>query len=467
MDLYSQTRKKPMTPQEISLLAAQQEPEMQLPETDVRPEDADVILRQLDPENFQRAGEKLFERNLAGKRAEAEAAARAQAIPVPHATATAASVGTPPKGTIPTAENKANEKLGVARTETTPVMVSDGQQADALEGIGRAYGNVDAREIESFQRQMQGLNRLEAEKGLMNNIPVQLDVSPIAQLLDQMNGTHLAKGYKAPADANELATAQAKMEDMIQKDRSGLSKNDLAYFKSLFPSAFNQLKTTQESGAAAATGFKPPPGNGSGKPDHFYERQLNDLAGKLSPMSENQAIFMKLDALVGGIDNWKGGDIAGAGATGKLPAFLLSAKGKEIKQTRDELKNQILKMRSGGTVTINEAGRLENALGSGVWNDDKQMIDGLKNFRSEFNSIAKTRMNGVDPNVKRQFLARMGITTGDDWIPGKSTATPNEFSVPRGGKHAAPAFVPKDTSKMSLDEKKAYLEELKTHNGAQ
>ncbi len=132
---------------------------------------------------------------------------------------------------------------------------------------------------------------------------------------------------------------------------------------------------------------------------------------------ESLNTLKRLDKLIiGGLDDPKG-DIAGRGKTGNFPDFFLSPRGKELRQVTAELRNSILKMRSGGAVTPSEAARLLEELGlSGGFiptlKTDKQFITGLKRVRDKIRDKLATIEAGFDPETNKTFQDRFNLRTG-------------------------------------------------------
>ena len=95
------------------------------------------------------------------------------------------------------------------------------------------------------------------------------------------------------------------------------------------------------------------------------EKQVSDLAKQVekSGLPELGTTLKTLDEVLGGIDDVKG-DIPGVGPLdANKPDAALPPKGKQIRQLSAQLRNSILKARSGGAVTPQEATRLLQELG--------------------------------------------------------------------------------------------------------
>jgi len=139
----------------------------------------------------------------------------------------------------------------------------------------------------------------------------------------------------------------------------------------------------------------------------------------------------KIDELVGGLDVAELKDLPGFGETGNFPEFLISPAGKELRAVSGELRNSILKMRSGGAVTPEEANRLLEELGmsQGIlpqFKSDKQFVNGIKRVRDKVRDKLATREAGFNKSVNTEFQTRFEERTGntlssqDPFLRGKS-----------------------------------------------
>lgn len=112
-------------------------------------------------------------------------------------------------------------------------------------------------------------------------------------------------------------------------------------------------------------------------------------------------------------------DLPGFGAGYSLPDLLVGEGGRDLRQTVSTIRNNILKARSGGAVTPQEAERFLQELGEGYTKNDKQLLTGVANLeqavREKLNNIA----SGYDPRSIEIYKKRGGKVTpnrlnGDD-----------------------------------------------------
>jgi hypothetical protein len=135
-------------------------------------------------------------------------------------------------------------------------------------------------------------------------------------------------------------------------------------------------------------------------------------------------------------------DIPGAGMTGFLPDFLVSQEGKDVRQSVGALRNIILKARSGGAVTPQEAARFEEELGIGAKRTDAQLRTGLKSVLGQLNAKKKGLLAGFDDSTRNEFSNRGGDTglldlssaPAKDPLEGRTaTGSGGEKIIRRGG----------------------------------
>jgi hypothetical protein len=142
-----------------------------------------------------------------------------------------------------------------------------------------------------------------------------------------------------------------------------------------------------------------------------------------SGMSESVTALKKIDSMIGGIDG--DDDIPGVGGVanmanvplvGGAAEALLSDEGKEVRQAVGGLRNIILKMRSGGAVTPQEADRLLEEIGQGVFRTDAQLRKGLANVRDTIAAKLGIIEASADPEALAEFADRPNSLTSADPI---------------------------------------------------
>lgn len=148
--------------------------------------------------------------------------------------------------------------------------------------------------------------------------------------------------------------------------------------------------------------------------------------------------FKEVDALIpGGIDGYKPGTpIPGvSGADSNVPMNWNSPSGIKMKQAAEGVKNQILKLRSGGAVSDGEATRLLTELGmksaigeGGGWTaifkgtpSANTFANGMKSAREKIKAVEENFARGYSPEV---YKAVAGNDTLLDQTPGAPSPTP-------------------------------------------
>ena len=127
----------------------------------------------------------------------------------------------------------------------------------------------------------------------------------------------------------------------------------------------------------------------------------------------------------------KTGNIPGFGTGAFLPDILVGSTGREVRQLVQTLTNITLKDRSGAAVTTPEFERLKKELGTALGKTDQDLINGLINFRKQFNSVVGIALAGTD----EQDLNRYFQTGGADIKPRTS---PLEKYLPGAAKQPQP-----------------------------
>lgn len=183
------------------------------------------------------------------------------------------------------------------------------------------------------------------------------------------------------------------------------------------------------------------------KDEKTRDKAIKESARKLGEniskkgLAEPIATLNQIDKAIGGIDGTEdipgvGGvsNLAGAPLLGQAAETFLSDEGKRVRQLVGGLRNQILKARSGGAVTPQEAERMLEELGLGVLRSDEQLRAGLKNVRESLRAALSTIEATADPEVLAEFRSRKGALSTDDPIfqpggiiqapPGEAVAEP-------------------------------------------
>ena len=158
--------------------------------------------------------------------------------------------------------------------------------------------------------------------------------------------------------------------------------------------------------------------------DQFKQNQKTKLADKINQLGIPglKAAFTELDsALPGGLDSWKPGQkIPGvSGGEGALPINRLSGDSNKVRGAAQSLVNQLLKLRSGGAVSSDEATRIMGELGmvpvigeGGSWigtafkgiTSEASFVNGMKRARSLIQSTEQVYKNAYGNDVYAEVM---------------------------------------------------------------
>jgi len=250
--------------------------------------------------------------------------------------------------------------------------------------------------------------------------PHALDLSPFYKLIDWRSGSNLSRGYRPPVSNTQkkLATLKEMIEarggvaklqqDLLTIGKGGSDvKELLRRVENFVQNSEGAVKTDTQSGQStnsnkSTTGR---PGVSSAQ-FNALSKQLGD---KMAPFIGLVTQFNKLDKELGGIDNWKGKDIPGSGATGWAPLFALSSKGSVNKELITGIQNELLYLKSGAQINEQEYKRLTQAIGGGLMSSDRDRINGLKTFRDVLQNIFQSRQASFPKEVVDAYVSRGGL----------------------------------------------------------
>lgn len=147
----------------------------------------------------------------------------------------------------------------------------------------------------------------------------------------------------------------------------------------------------------------------------------------------------------GALGRYKPGTVPGIGPIkNAMPAFAMSAEGKDVRQALAQVRNIVLSARSGAAVTDQELRRLVEEIGTGVGMSEDDIRKGLTKIRARIDAIKTNAAAGVNDEVLKTYQDRGGI------------------SIKRGGASPAPPGAP-----VKLDAANADSEYEKLPSGAE
>jgi hypothetical protein len=289
--------------------------------------------------------------------------------------------------------------------------------------------------LPAFQQQQEGLEKERDLLGIASKAPSDVFSGPISGLLEtefgRKTGTLAANAGPSPMQQRKtLLDMTGKYQDdqrdlsknifdAIGKQRSGSTVQSLADTVALS----NLLRDMNKDSAVDPRKFE----KGGGK-GYDPTKDVKELGKSLAPMAPTLNTLNKLDQLIGGIDNWKGQNIPGAGFMGRMaPSFMLSDKASQVQQTYRELQEELLKLYNGARITPPEYQRLSQALGANATGGDREFVNGLKRFRDEFKDVMAQKeapFRGTHPEVI-QLYKKGGGNTSDTVFANSPKAPPS------------------------------------------
>jgi hypothetical protein len=288
--------------------------------------------------------------------------------------------------------------------------------------------------VEQQQRQLANLSRLAAA-----SVPSpQVDLSALGAYVETITGRNPLRGYRPPPTPEEIAARGLQAAVTVQ-DQSAKLLDQV--------SGLARLTSTSKSGDV--------------RQRLADERALFNLSNKLTPFAGLIQNFKDLDETIGGFENWTQEDIPGVGLTGKFPLFALSDKGSEISELVTGLRNQLLYLRSGAQINEQEFQRLSRSLGAVTFASDRDLIQGLKNFKSEMKGVFLARSAGFKPEIVDLYRSQGGPSV--DLIDTIGKSPPTETSVIKpsaaGAAQVGQVKIPSEAELrgMSTEELKAFM----------
>lgn len=297
-----------------------------------------------------------------------------------------------------------------------------GQQGAQLQGMAmQAESRADAAE-----RGPNPLSMLRAMGQKALKPPLSSDPNSPASKAAQARVKAIIPGI---ADA-DLATVTAASEPDFLKYRSmterrGQSDEQFAKTLGFKWADLNQderlavmrVKDAQEARAASAAARK----------EENIERQTLKLSERLENMPSMANDLATLSEFA------QKPDVPGVGATGLVPAPLLTKEGAKARQAVRGVVGTLLKEQSGATATEQEVDRKMEELGMGPKASDREFRLGLKRLLENTESVMGAKEAGVSPEAVQRFRQRGGTTARDLPKPkSEPTRVPATQAMPPG-----------------------------------
>lgn len=165
---------------------------------------------------------------------------------------------------------------------------------------------------------------------------------------------------------------------------------------SYFPERFNQNQSVEETTT---------PTLGS---QEIQKQALDKKVLDLSETMQSQNYTETL-AVLNEVKQLTQDGIAGFGATGSLPDFMLTPAGKSTRSAFARLFNTTLKDRSGVAVTLPELERLKQEFNTGTFKTDKDLKNALNRFERILSIQIQSTLAGYPAEVIEQYKANGGL----------------------------------------------------------
>jgi hypothetical protein len=321
----------------------------------------------------------------------------------------------PPISAVARGSGLSSESTSKAEQESEQKAIE--KRATILEGAQWDELTGRVRAMPEFQDRAQGVRNLEALQDQYAAMPMQLDLSPLMALADTWTGSKLADSYRKPQSEQERLGALLGFERAAQEGRESASD---FLIKSLEPQMTGEtlaqqiLSATQgiQQGAAAedprkferSTGLKP----------YDVDKAVERHEKNVRPIQDTYA---RLEYALEAVKPYLGKkDIPGIGAwDSRKPDFMASPDEVKIRQSRQDVLNELNRLTSGATVTPQESQRLKAAMGNTFTGGEREYVEGMARIGRVLREIMAGReaaFKGRRPEVIDAF-GRGGGTTSD------------------------------------------------------
>lgn len=100
-----------------------------------------------------------------------------------------------------------------------------------LNSITQLEDLIKKRSLDSLDQQKSGISDTQSQLEAYKGMPSQLDISPLAALVDQWTGSNLSQAYNRPVSNEERLKTISGLQNAVQKARGGLSESELELLK--------------------------------------------------------------------------------------------------------------------------------------------------------------------------------------------------------------------------------------------
>jgi hypothetical protein len=136
--------------------------------------------------------------------------------------------------------------------------------------------------------------------------------------------------------------------------------------------------------------------------------RLKSLSDKLLPLSEMDLMVKNLEAQLPNLEKIGLKDKAASLIPGEIGSYAMSDKALALDTTVRELKELILRARSGGVITNNEAATYSRIVGSGIVSDPRVLQNTVTRLKAQIEAKRNTIRKGSTERVKSVFDSAEG-----------------------------------------------------------
>ena len=270
--------------------------------------------------------------------------------------------------------------------------------------------------------QDRAMKDLEETIGRLSQAPLrETDLRPLAAGLDNLFGFNFSKTAQAPYRQEdrdrELAAAQADLAKLYNeqaKTQVGTLNAQILDSPGFIETTGGGIRSTTDTqgtqSTQTATAATPAPRRGSGAGKELDTRPFADRLQK-DGIIEMKGILGRINSHIpGGINKWNGSDLPGfgrvTGTLNRLSGGVFAGDNGALIQEVQAFNNAVMKARSGGTITDNEAQRLSLELGTGLLKDSKALVQALRGSALTLDEMIANRARGEKPGVLEAYLQR-------------------------------------------------------------
>jgi hypothetical protein len=270
---------------------------------------------------------------------------------------------------------------------TTTQKTKDSAPA-APSAMSTLQGQLDARDLESLNRQRSGIDTLRQRLSGIDKTALPVNLTGLAALTDAWTGSHFTDSYRPQETKSSRTAERQRLEDAIAKAENNYSENDITALRTKLNNQFqlDNLSATErqrkeqnaiEWGKINALSDKPGKNKGLETVDSKVGDDYNDFIIKGGYANATKSLG-QISSAVSALGNEK--DLTGTSLMKLTPAEQISkvnARSGELQsQVRDSVQDAI-KQIYGASVSKTEGDRILNQ----AWNKDLPQEANMRNLQ--------------------------------------------------------------------------------------